>query len=272
MDIKAKINELVEKIKAIKAYIATIEQDENTAQLLTYIAEIEKDIKGKKYGLVFEEHRESIDETLENNLPVLVEDESLFIDNGGQMNFLIEGDNLASLKLLEKTHKGKIDVIYIDPPYNTGNKDFVYDDTFIDENDTFNSSGSESKINNYDHSTKKNETIKAPGEIRRLTASVMVNGNLDATTQKAFEDAVKAAIGFDEERKDTISLVGMAFDPTESENAQKQLEEYQAALEKEQMFQKLLTKGGAGGTIRVNGAAANTTIRSFILVNKRRNL
>ena len=134
---KEKREKLVEKIKAIKTYIATAEQDENTAKLLTYIAEIEKDIKGKKYGLVFEEHRESIDETLENNLPVLTEDESLFIDNGGQMNFLIEGDNLASLKLLEKTHKGKIDLIYIDPPYNTGKKDFVYDDDYVDENDTF---------------------------------------------------------------------------------------------------------------------------------------
>ncbi|MGN1096228.1 MAG: site-specific DNA-methyltransferase, partial [Christensenellales bacterium] len=98
---------------------------------------IEKDIKGKKYGLVFEEHRESIDEVLEYNLPVLTEEADLFIDNGGQMNFLIEGDNLASLKLLEKTHKGKIDLIYIDPPYNTGNKDFVYDDSFVDSNDTF---------------------------------------------------------------------------------------------------------------------------------------
>ena len=134
---KEKREKLIEKIKAIKTYIATAEQDENTAQLLTYIAEIEKDIKGKKYGLVFEEHRESIDETLENNLPVLVEDKSLFIDNGEQMNFLIEGDNLASLKLLEKTHKGKINLIYIDPPYNTGNKDFVYDDVFVDTNDTF---------------------------------------------------------------------------------------------------------------------------------------
>lgn len=91
----------------------------------------------KKYGLVFEEHRESIDELLETHTPVLTEDESLFIGNGGQMNFLIEGDNLASLQLLEKTHKGKIDLIYIDPPYNTGNKDFVYDDSFVDTNDTF---------------------------------------------------------------------------------------------------------------------------------------
>ena len=134
---KEKREKLIEKIKAIKTYIATAEQDENTARLLTYIAEIEKDIKGKKYGLVFEEHRESIDETLENNLPVLTEDESLFIDNGGQMNFLIEGDNLASLKLLEKTHKGKIDLIYIDPPYNTGKKDFIYDDKCVDSTDLF---------------------------------------------------------------------------------------------------------------------------------------
>lgn len=134
---KEKREKLIEKIGAIKKYIASANQDENTERLLTYIADIEKDVKGKKYGLVFEEHRESIDETLENNLPVLMEDESLFIDNGGQMNFLIEGDNLASLKLLEKTHKGKIDLIYIDPPYNTGKKDFIYDDTFVDVNDTF---------------------------------------------------------------------------------------------------------------------------------------
>lgn len=134
---KEKREKLVQKINAIKTYISSAAQDENTAQLLTYISDIEKDIKGKKYGLVFEEHREGIDEVLANNLPVLTEDTDLFIDNGGQMNFLIEGDNLASLKLLEKTHKGKIDLIYIDPPYNTGNKDFVYDDRFVDSNDTF---------------------------------------------------------------------------------------------------------------------------------------
>lgn len=134
---KQKRDRLVEKINKIKTYIASAKQDENTAQLLTYIADIEKDIKGKKYGLVFEEHREAIDEILEENTPVLTEEKDLFIDNGGQMNFLIEGDNLAALQLLEKTHKGKIDLIYIDPPYNTGNKDFIYDDNFVDTNDTF---------------------------------------------------------------------------------------------------------------------------------------
>ena len=134
---KKKREKLIQKINAIKTYISSATQDENTAQLLGFIADIEKDIKGKKYGLVFEEHREGIDEVLENNLPVLTEEADLFIDNGGQMNFLIEGDNLASLKLLEKTHKGKIDLIYIDPPYNTGNKDFVYDDVFVATDDGF---------------------------------------------------------------------------------------------------------------------------------------
>lgn len=134
---KEKREILVDKINKIKQYISQFPQDENTFTLLSYIADIEKDIKGKKYGLVFEEHKETIDEILENNVPILTEEKDLFINNGGQMNFLIEGDNLASLKLLEKTHKGKMDLIYIDPPYNTGNKDFVYDDNIIDINDTY---------------------------------------------------------------------------------------------------------------------------------------
>ena len=134
---KQKRDELLNKIQEIRTYIATAEQDDNTARLLTYLSDLEKDVNGKKYGLVFEEHREEIDEVLDTHTPVLTEDTDLFIDNGGQMNFLIEGDNLASLKLLEKTHKGKIDLIYIDPPYNTGNHDFVYDDAFIDQTDTF---------------------------------------------------------------------------------------------------------------------------------------
>ena len=129
--------DLLGKIKEIRTYIASAPQDENTGNLLRYLSEIEKDVNGQKYGLVFEEHREDIDVVLDTHTPVLTEQEELFIENGGQMNFLVEGDNLASLKLLEKTHKGKIDVIYIDPPYNTKNKDFIYDDIFIDNVDGF---------------------------------------------------------------------------------------------------------------------------------------
>lgn len=134
---KQKRDALLNKIQQIKDYISAAPQDENTANLLAYIGELTKEINGKKYGLVFEEHREKIDELLEENTPVLVEQEDLFIDNGGEMNFLIEGDNLAALKLLEKTHKGKIDVIYIDPPYNRRKNDFRYDDNYVNLDDEF---------------------------------------------------------------------------------------------------------------------------------------
>ncbi len=134
---KQRREDLLKKIIELRTFISSAPQDENTGNLLSYLSDLEKDVNGKKYGLVFEKHREDIDELLDTHTPVLTENTDLFIDNGGQMNFLIEGDNLASLKLLEKTHKGKIDLIYIDPPYNTGNKDFVYDDTFVDVSDTF---------------------------------------------------------------------------------------------------------------------------------------
>ena len=124
---KKKRDDLLDKIKQIRAFIAAAPQDENTGNLLSYLSELEKDVNGKKYGLVFEEHREEIDEVLDTHTPVLTEDADLFIDHGGQMNFLLEGDNLAALKLLEKTHRGKIDLIYIDPPYNRGKTDFGTD-------------------------------------------------------------------------------------------------------------------------------------------------
>lgn len=100
--------------------------------------ELKLEIDNKKYGLTFEEHRENIDEVLSDNIPVFIEEKDLKInDFGGKYNFLLEGDNLPSLELLLKTHKKRIDVIYIDPPYNTGKKDFVYDDAFVDKNDTY---------------------------------------------------------------------------------------------------------------------------------------
>lgn len=134
---KQKREGLLNKIKEIRNYISAAQQDENTGNLLSYLSDLEKDVNGKKYGLVFEEHREEIDEVLDTHTPVLTEEKDLLIDNGGQMNFLIEGDNLASLKLLEKTHKNKINLIYIDPPYNTGSPDFKYDDTIVAKEDSF---------------------------------------------------------------------------------------------------------------------------------------
>ena len=53
------------------------------------------------------------------------------------MNLLIEGDNYHVLSVLNYTHKGKIDVIYIDPPYNRGSSDFKYNDKFVDREDGY---------------------------------------------------------------------------------------------------------------------------------------
>lgn len=97
----------------------------------------------KKYGLVWEEKPEDIEERLREDLPVLVERNDdkvhpIISDNSDAPNHLIiEGDNLAALTELSYTHAGKVDVIYIDPPYNTGNKDFVYNDSYVDGEDSF---------------------------------------------------------------------------------------------------------------------------------------
>lgn len=132
---------LLSKINQIKLFIEQNAKDENASKLLSFLGDLSKEVNAKKYGLVFEEHREKIDEILEQNAPIFTEEKDLFIDGGGELNFLLEGDNLASLKLLEKTHRGKIDVIYIDPPYNTGIKSkdggFKYDDSFVETEDSF---------------------------------------------------------------------------------------------------------------------------------------
>lgn len=97
----------------------------------------------KKYGLIWEEKPEDIEERLREDLPVLVERNDnkvhqIISDNPDAPNHLIiEGDNLAALTELSYTHAGKIDVIYIDPPYNTRKKDFKYNDHYIDPDDDF---------------------------------------------------------------------------------------------------------------------------------------
>lgn len=96
--------------------------------------------KQKKYGLVWEDKPEDVEERLREELPVLVEDTTKAIiceEADASNHILIEGDNLEALTALAYTHEGKIDVIYIDPPYNTGKNDFVYNDSFIDSEDTF---------------------------------------------------------------------------------------------------------------------------------------
>ena len=119
-------------------FLETLKEQHKDDAPLTAINQIEKELTSKKYGLVWEEHEEEVDVKMQTHIPVFTEVEDKEIDGDSdseQYNFLLEGDNLHSLKLLEKTHKGKIDVIYIDPPYNTKNKDFVYDDKYVGDED-----------------------------------------------------------------------------------------------------------------------------------------
>ena len=115
------------------------EEHKDDDDMLIALGEIESELNAKKYGLVWEEHEEAVDVMMRTHIPVFTEDTTKEITAvaGEVYNFLLEGDNLHSLRLLEKTHAGKIDVIYIDPPYNRGKDDFVYDDNYVGAEDSF---------------------------------------------------------------------------------------------------------------------------------------
>lgn len=103
---------------------------------------IEKLESRKKYGLIWDEDnvKEQFEKDAENALPVIKEVKGKEItdrDNTKPANILIEGDNYHALSVLNFTHQSKVDVIYIDPPYNTGNKDFKYNDNYVDREDAY---------------------------------------------------------------------------------------------------------------------------------------
>lgn len=128
-----------QKRERMLAFLETLKAQHTDDDSLMALGEIEKELKAKKYGLVWEEHEEAVDVMMQTHIPVFTEDVSMEINgdpSSNRYNFLLEGDNLHSLRLLEKTHRGKIDVIYIDPPYNTG-KNFTYADNTVDAYDAF---------------------------------------------------------------------------------------------------------------------------------------
>lgn len=119
-------------------FLETLKKEHTDDESIRAFIEIENHLRDKKYGLVWEEHSEHVDEMLEENIPILTEDvdKKITCSSDGVYNFILEGDNLQSLYLLKKTHKGRIDLIYIDPPYNTG-KNFIYDDAHVVSEDSF---------------------------------------------------------------------------------------------------------------------------------------
>lgn len=129
-----------QKRQRMLEFLQTIrEEHKDDDDVLIALGEIESELNAKKYGLVWEQHEEAVDVQMRDNIPVFTEcvDKEITTDASDAYNFLLEGDNLHSLRLLEKTHAGRIDVIYIDPPYNTGSQDFKYDDKFIDSEDSY---------------------------------------------------------------------------------------------------------------------------------------
>ena len=120
-------------------YLKKIKEEHSDDESLIAINEIETALTEKKFGLVWEKHLEQVDEMMRHNVPVFVESKSREINTNEELpfNFILEGDNLHSLRLLEKTHKGKIDIIYIDPPYNTGATDWKYDNKYVVKEDGY---------------------------------------------------------------------------------------------------------------------------------------
>ena len=116
-------------------------QDNERAQLKNEIARLEKkiekyeaiELKQNRFGLVWLDVPEAFEDDVENKLPILEEVPKLGINSKDDKptHLLIEGDNYHTLTCLNYTHKGKIDVIYIDPPYNTGSDGFKYKDKRI---------------------------------------------------------------------------------------------------------------------------------------------
>ena len=136
-------------------------------QLLEVIEKLEGK---KKYGLVWDEERvpEKVVPDCQDKLPVLTEvkGKEIITDENEPTHILIEGDNYHALSVLNYTHKGKVDLIYIDPPYNTGNNDFIYNDKYVDRNDTFR----HSKWLNF-----MNKRLELAKEILKSTGAIFIS-------------------------------------------------------------------------------------------------
>ena len=143
--------ELISKIKNAEGF-----SNEEKSQMLALLNE------NKTYGLVWENSTEDAWEMMKDYVPVLKEDESKRIDHGSENpnHILIEGDNLNALTALSYTHEGKIDVIYIDPPYNTGAKNWKYNNDYVDAQDSFRHSKWISMMNKRLQIAKKLLSIK----------------------------------------------------------------------------------------------------------------
>ena len=101
------------------------------------IALLEKRQAERKLGLVWERNEIEHDQALAEGFVALELDEKWTVGAAPHRNLIIEGDNFDALRYLQLAYKGKVKCIYIDPPYNTGNKDFIYNDRFLGSDDAY---------------------------------------------------------------------------------------------------------------------------------------
>jgi adenine-specific DNA-methyltransferase len=96
-------------------------------------------LKRKTFGIVWENKTEDVVEQCKSFLPVLKDEKSksFSTDKNGINHIFIEGDNYHALSVLNYTHKKKIDLIFIDPPYNTGNRSWRYNNDYVEKEDRF---------------------------------------------------------------------------------------------------------------------------------------
>lgn len=104
------------------------------------IALLKKRDAERRLGLVWERDEIEPDKAIDRNFVVAELMADLCERPAPWENLVIEGDNYDALRWLRMTHRGQIKCIYIDPPYNTGNKDWVYNDDYVDANHRFRNS------------------------------------------------------------------------------------------------------------------------------------
>src|SRR3989338_1472056 len=117
----------------------TMPEKDLQKEILDLKAQIKK-LQKNNLGLRFEEKPEDIVAQCQKNVPVLKEVKAKRLITNDELpnNFLIEGDNYHALSILNYTHKKSVDVIYIDPPYNTGKeKEWKFNDHWVDKEDVY---------------------------------------------------------------------------------------------------------------------------------------
>jgi adenine-specific DNA-methyltransferase len=90
-----------------------------------------------RFGLVWEANEIDRDKAINSDFVALDLIPEYSVGDAPWRNLIIEGDNFDALRYLRMTHAGRVKCILIDPPYNTGKKDFIYNDRFVDENDSW---------------------------------------------------------------------------------------------------------------------------------------